>query len=151
MAVIGTMKRVRRFTLFVKTPEKNWLVPLHRDLSVPVREPVEGGGWSHWTTKGGTPYARPPRELLDRLLAVRVHLEETGPDNGALKVVPGSHLTSENEGPRETPTVPRGGAFVMRPSLLHASAKIRSGRRRVLHFVFGPPDPPGGAQWLFSF
>jgi hypothetical protein len=43
--------------------------------------------------------------------------------------------------------VPRGGAMVMRPPLLHASSKSRKDLpRRVLHFVFGPAELPECSQ-----
>jgi hypothetical protein len=39
----------------------------------------------------------------------------------------------------------------MRPLLLHASSKATgTSRRRVLHFVFGPPDLPLGLAWARS-
>lgn len=41
-----------------------------------------------------------------------------------------------------------GAALVMRPLLLHASSKsLGTGRRRVLHFLFGPPSLPHGLRW----
>ena len=44
--------------------------------------------------------------------------------------------------------VPRGGAMVMKPLLLHASSKASiDNRRRVLHFVFGPASLPGPLRW----
>jgi hypothetical protein len=36
----------------------------------------------------------------------------------------------------------------MRPLALHTSSKATgTGRRRVLHVVFGPPELPFGLQW----
>ena len=44
-------------------------------------------------------------------------------------------------------SVPRGGAMLMRPLLLHASSKILAHTpRRVLHFVFAPAIPPDGLR-----
>jgi hypothetical protein len=38
--------------------------------------------------------------------------------------------------------------MAMRPLLLHASSKATgSSRRRVLHFLFGPPALPFGLEW----
>jgi len=38
--------------------------------------------------------------------------------------------------------------LLMRPLLLHASSKSSgSSRRRVLHFLFGPPVLPCGLRW----
>jgi hypothetical protein len=45
--------------------------------------------------------------------------------------------------------VPRGGIMAMRPLLLHASSKASNDSpRRVLHFVYGPPDLPEGLRWV---
>jgi ectoine hydroxylase-related dioxygenase (phytanoyl-CoA dioxygenase family) len=91
-------------------------------------------------------------------LAVRVHLDDCDDRNGALRVVPGSHqlgrLTS-SDAVRERDArgeicvaVPKGGAMLMRPLLLHASSKASiDGTRRVLHFVFGPRKLPHGLRW----
>ena len=39
--------------------------------------------------------------------------------------------------------------MLMRPLLLHASSKATgASRRRVLHFVFGPPALPHGLAWV---
>jgi hypothetical protein len=48
--------------------------------------------------------------------------------------------------------VNRGGALVMRPLILHASSKASAPKaRRVLHFVFGPPQLPFGLEWRWAF
>ena len=45
----------------------------------------------------------------------------------------------------------QGSALVMRPLLLHASSKSKGyGRRRVLHFVFGPRSLPYGLRWQLA-
>ncbi len=31
-------------------------------------------------------------EVLEQLVALRLHIDECGPEDGALKVIPGSHL-----------------------------------------------------------
>jgi hypothetical protein len=42
----------------------------------------------------------------------------------------------------------KGDALAMRPLLLHASSKATgTSRRRVLHFLFAPADPPHGLRW----
>jgi hypothetical protein len=44
--------------------------------------------------------------------------------------------------------VPRARAMLMQPLLLHASSKATgTSRRRVLHFLFGPPALPCGLAW----
>ena len=148
-------------TLFDKSPMKNWLVSLHQDLSIPVQNRVDSPECSGWSEKEGQLYVQPPVGVLERLAAVRVHIDDCTTESGALRVVPGSHsegrLSRERaeelrreSGETEVP-VARGGALVMRPLLLHASSKATSqSPRRVLHFVFGPPKLPLGLEWRWA-
>jgi len=145
-------------TLFDKSPVKNWLVPLHQDLSIPVRERIVHADFVGWSEKEGVLFVQPPVAVLQSLVAVRVHLDEAGPGSGALRVVPGSHRggrLSEAEARRRHQAngevecfAKQGDAFLMRPLLLHASSKATEHvRRRVLHFLFGPPGLPYGLRW----
>ena len=40
-------------TLFDKSPGKNWLVALHQDLSIPVRDRVQSRDCAGWSEKEG--------------------------------------------------------------------------------------------------
>jgi hypothetical protein len=148
-------------TLFDKSPTKNWLVALHQDLSIPVRDRVDGPECSGWSEKEGQLYVQPPVSVLEQLVAVRVHVDDCPVEGGALRVVPKSHaegrlnkeeaeaLRSQN-GETVVPVGP-GGVLVMRPLLLHASSKATShDPRRVLHFVFGRPKLPLGLEWRWA-
>ncbi len=145
-------------TLFEKTVDKNWLVPLHQDLSIPVRERCDNIHLSGWSHKEGILYVQPPIEVLENLVAVRIHIDNCSSDNGALRVVPGSHdrgrisladiATLKTVNGEQLCEVKQGGALVMRPLLLHASSKATNpNRRRVLHFLFGSASLPLGLQW----
>ena len=145
-------------TYFEKSVDKNWLVPVHQDLSIPVRERVGHPALRGWSEKEGTLFVQPPAELLETLVAVRVHLDPCLEHDGALQFVPATHTRGRIEaaeasrlrqdGALVTRTVERGGALVMRPLALHTSSKATgTSRRRVLHFVFGPPTLPYGLQW----
>ena len=81
--------------------------------------------------KAGVLHVQPPPEVMNGILAIRLHLDESGIDNGSLRVIAGSHregrLSTERIGSWDkeksvTCTVPKGGALVMRPLLLHASS-----------------------------
>jgi hypothetical protein len=150
--------QVVQCTLFAKSVEKNWLVSLHQDLSVPVAGRVESSQCSGWSQKEGDLFVQPPIAVLEDIVAIRVHLDDCDESNGALRVVSGSHrlgrLTSSaaieerNRCGECSVAVARGGVMVMRPLLLHASSKASSDApRRVLHFVFGPSDLPEGLRW----
>lgn len=145
-------------TYFEKSAGQNWLVAMHQDLSIPVAERVSGSGLQGWSEKEGELFVQPPTAVLERLVAVRLHLDECSPTDGPLRVVPGSH-TSGRLGPDAASrrrdlhgevvcTARRGDVLVMRPLLLHASSKAHgTSRRRVLHFLFGPRHLPLGLAW----
>ena len=145
-------------TLFDKTPQRNWLVALHQDLSIPVRTRVSDPLLTIWSKKEGHNFVQPPTEVLERLLAVRVHIDDCGQENGPLRVVPGSHHSGRvsdadarqlRKTHGEVPCVAKSGdALLMRPLVLHASSKaLTPKRRRVLHFLFGPQSLPYGLEW----
>jgi ectoine hydroxylase-related dioxygenase (phytanoyl-CoA dioxygenase family) len=145
-------------TLFDKSPGKNWLVALHQDLSIPVRQRTTHPDCTGWSEKEGVLFVQPPISVLNSLVAVRVHLDECGRGAGALRVVPSSHRNgrlTEGEAREQRRAhgevelfANRGDALLMRPLLLHASSKATAAvRRRVLHFVFGPPELPHGLTW----
>ena len=156
--VLGETARLRRSIFFDKTPEANWKAPWHQDFSIAVKARVETEGFSDWTIKEGVPHVLPPREFLDCSLTLRVHLDPCPEDNGALRVLPGSH----NQGPYSTQALyqitrsaesfvcgfPAGGLLLMRPLLLHSSASAaQPTRRRVLHLEFCAGTLPEALQW----
>ena len=145
-------------TYFEKSTSRNWLVPVHQDLSIPVADHVEHASLSGWSRKEGILYVQPPVELLEQLVAVRLHIDACGAGDGPLRVIPGSHLYGRMEAKAAAAarhaqteficTAERGSAMAMRPLLLHASSRSTGGgMRRVLHFLFGPRILPFGLQW----
>lgn len=144
-------------TYFEKSRDQNWLVALHQDLSIPVRARLAHADLTGWSHKEGQWYVQPPPALLDELVAVRLHLDACGADDGPLQVVAGSHRHGRLPAVQQaalaqagrTPClVDQGGVLLMKPLLLHGSSKATgSGRRRVLHFLFGPPTLPAGLAW----
>lgn len=156
--IIGPDLVAVQCTYFEKSATRNWLVPLHQDVSIPVAARVDDASLSGWSCKEGAWYVRAPLPVLEKLIAVRVHLDPCGPDDGPLRVVPGSHLHAvvsdaaavalRDDIGEVTCLVPQGAVLVMRPLLLHASSKGGgAGRRRVLHFVFGPRALPAPLEW----
>ena len=145
-------------TYFEKTLARNWLVPLHQDLSIPVAQRVDHPALQGWSEKDGALFVQPPAHLLQELLAVRLHLDPCQAEDGPLRVVPATHqagvLTPRNaqalrDASGEVSCLADvGTALAMRPLLLHASSKSTSSRqRRVLHFVIGPATLPWGLAW----
>ena len=155
--VLGPNAFAVRGLLFDKTPEANWMVPWHQDLTITVQERLEAEGFGPWTIKGGVVNVQPREDVLRGILAIRIHLDANDHQNGPLRVIPGSHklgrLTAEQiakwdkSGSVEC-LVPRGGALLMRPLLLHASSACLSPKsRRVIHLEYSSEDLPDGLRW----
>jgi hypothetical protein len=134
-------------TLFDKSPDANWLVVWHQDTALPLVERREVAGWGPWSKKAGIDYAHAPAAALSRIVALRVHLDDSTWDNGPLRVLPGTHKSGvlSDEQIRDAArsidavacTVERGGVVVMRPLLVHASSKATAeAPRRVLHLEY---------------
>lgn len=147
-----------RAIFFDKSPEANWLVPWHQDLTLAVKERSDVPGFGPWSTKEGVPHVQPPVELLEQMLTLRLHFDETTAANGALQVLPGSHqsgrLSTEQlqQLRRDIPaflcTAAPGDALLMRPLLAHASARATvPGHRRVLHLEYAGFSLPAGLDW----
>lgn len=145
--VVGGIAAPFRATLFDKSPASNWLVVWHQDTALPLRERREVEGWGPWSKKAGIVYAHAPASALEKVIALRLHLDDSTAENGPLRVLPGTHrsgvLTDEQiekltrEVPEEVCVVGAGGVVAMRPLIVHASSKARSPvRRRVLHIEY---------------
>ncbi len=148
-----------RGILFDKTPDANWLVPWHQDLTICVQERIDVPGFGPWTVKAGVHHVQPPVEFLGRMLAIRIHLDDCNEDNGALRVIPDSHRLGRLTGaqiedavaatPAVTCAATAGSALLMRPLLLHASSPARlPSHRRVIHVEFAATELPSGLRWL---
>ena len=147
-----------RAIFFDKTPETNWLVPWHQDLTLALRASADVPGFGPWSTKDGIPHVQPPVELLQQMLAFRLHFDDADESNGALRVLPGSHrmgrLSAEriqqlrSEQADFLCAVSAGDALLMRPLLLHASGRSSSSQhRRVLHIEYAGFPLPDGLNW----
>jgi len=157
--VLGPSTFVVRSIFFDKTPDANWKVAWHQDLTIAVRQKIEVAGFTAWSVKDGVAHVQPPVEVLEQMLALRLHLDDCGPANGPLQVIPGSHKSGRlnarqisewrDRQPAEICSVSRGGALLMRPLLLHASSPATEPKhRRVLHLEFAAEPLPCGLQWL---
>ncbi len=157
-AWVGDDAFVVRGILFDKTPSANWKVAWHQDLTVAVREPRSAPDFGAWSTKEGVLHVQAPAHVLERMVAIRVHLDDCGLDDGPVRVLPGSHRHGrlsatqikawiERAEPVACP-VERGGILAFRPLLLHASSPATSpGHRRVVHLEFASGSLPHGLEW----
>jgi ectoine hydroxylase-related dioxygenase (phytanoyl-CoA dioxygenase family) len=99
---------------------------------------------------------QPPLNFLEPNFTIRIHLDDTTAGNGALRVIPKSHLKGilrpENiDGIRNAEIVcdvPKAGIMIMRPLLLHASNRTTNNqKRRVIHIEFSNKNLPSPLEW----
>lgn len=147
-----------RAIYFDKSLDANWFVSWHQDVTIAVDKEVELPGYGPWSMKEEVPHVQPPVELLENMLAVRIHFDDADETNGALRVVPGSHrygrLTSEQVQQQLASQAEHlccasaGDALLMRPLLLHASSRSTAPRhRRVLHIEYAGLTLPPELNW----
>jgi ectoine hydroxylase-related dioxygenase (phytanoyl-CoA dioxygenase family) len=136
-----------RATLFDKSPDANWMVMWHQDTALPLSNRKEKPGWGPWSVKEGITYAHAPTCALDKVVALRIHLDASTQMNGPLRVLPGTHslgvLTDDEVSRLAAERKPvdclasPGAVFVMRPLLIHSSSKAQiEAPRRVLHIEY---------------
>jgi hypothetical protein len=148
-----------RAIFFDKNAGANWSIPWHQDMAITVAERIDAPGFGPWSVKEGIVHVQPPCEILAKMVTMRLHLDDCFAENGALKVVSGSHLQGElsteaiNDWVENTASVtceiPKGGGLVMRPLLLHASTRVTNPtHRRVLHVEYATSELPNGLRWF---
>lgn len=145
---------------FDKPKQSNWFVSYHQDLTISVDRKLSLEGFGPWTVKQDQFAVQPPLEMLEKGFTIRIHLDDTTEENGALKIIPRSHLkgvyrpetidwTIEEEFSCD---VPAGGIMIMKPLLLHSSSRTTNGnRRRVVHVEFSNRELPKELNWSERF
>lgn len=147
-----------RSIFFDKTPEANWLVPWHQDLSISVKRRLDVPGYDPWSMKDGIPHVQPPMKILEAMVTLRLHLDDCGESNGALRVIPGSHRSGRLNATKiaeirsqhaEIACPARAGdALLMRPLLLHASSEASApAHRRVIHLEYATCSLAESLEW----
>jgi ectoine hydroxylase-related dioxygenase (phytanoyl-CoA dioxygenase family) len=159
--ILGAQAMLVRGLMFDKSPESNWGIFWHQDLSIAVRQKEDVPDFGPWSIKAGIQHVQPPAGILQKMLTVRLHIDDCMESNGALRVLPGSHRSSrlnmfESENLQQntdpaTCCVKSGGAVMMRPLLLHSSHRATdAARRRVIHLEFAAEPLPEPLQWYSS-
>ena len=147
-----------RTVAFNKSDSANWGVPWHQDRVIAVNDKVDVEGYHNWTNKSGTWHCEPPEAILDSMLFVRVHLDETNQSNGAMEISVGSHKggivpsakaeETANTYPIEVCDAKRGDVLILKMLTLHCSrpATIQS-ERRVLRIDLSSSVLPSPLLW----
>lgn len=141
---------------FDKPEESNWFVAWHQDLTISVDKKIDIEGFSPWTTKQNQFAVQPPLNILQDNFTIRIHLDNTNEANGALKVIPKSHLKGLYRPEKidwsiETDIiccVKKAGIMLMKPLLLHSSGRTTNNeQRRVIHTEFRRSPLSGNLNW----
>jgi len=152
--VLGAECGLVRALFFDKPPGRTWGLPWHRDRTIAVRQHrLRCAPFAKPTVKAGVPHVEATADVLDRMLTLRLHLDDANAENGALRVMPGSHA----EPPQSPPDgfvlieAAAGDCLAMRPLLSHSSAPSQEGsprHRRVIHLEFAADRSlPGDYEW----
>ena len=159
-AVLGTEARAVRAILFDKQPGANWGVGWHQDLTIAVKQRVDVAGFTAWTEKAGVPHVQPPAEILEGMLTLRLHLDATDADNGALIVAPGSHsfgrlpetwAAADSNTAAIVCAAAAGDVLAFRPLLMHMSRKsAHPSHRRVIQIEYAAAPLPPPLLWYES-
>ena len=154
--IFGDSYFVVKSIYFDKPEESNWFVSYHQDLTISVDKRIDIEGYGPWTIKQNQFSVQPPVGLLQDNFTIRIHLDKTDENNGALKVIPKSHLkgiyrpetidwTIETE---NICRVSKGGIMLMKPLLLHSSSRTtNNSKRRVIHIEFSKSSLPKNLEW----
>ncbi len=144
---------------FDKNAAQNWLVNWHQDLPINVEKRKAIKGYTAWSQKEEVLSVCPPDEIAFGRFSLRIHLDPTDEQNGALKVILGSHKSRHNSESIAMITqnsipflcnVPAGGVHILHPMILHASEKVKAdskNRRRVIHLEFSNQELAEGLTW----
>jgi len=135
---------------FDKRSDANWAVPAHQDVVVPVPFSADLAGVRNLRHRHGLTYGEPADHVLQELVALRVHFDDAGPENGGLSIVHGSHSLGRLSGaeilriPSESYTrydCRAGDVLLMRPLAVHRSGRAAlPTHRRVLQVLYGPRE-----------
>jgi len=150
-----------RVLYFDKSEAANWSVPWHQDRTIAVASRADVPGYAAWSIKDGTVHVEPAVDILLGMIALRLHLDACGSDNGALLAVRGSYrggrVAARDIGKRvdagdiATYAARSGDVIAMRGLTLHASRRSTAPRhRRVLHVDYATVDLPPPLAWAMT-
>ncbi|HTG56544.1 MAG TPA: phytanoyl-CoA dioxygenase family protein [Niabella sp.] len=155
-SVFGENYFIVKSIYFDKPPGSNWYVSYHQDLTISVDQKADMPDFGPWTVKQNQFAVQPPIFILENNFTIRIHLDDTTEENGALKVIPGSHQkgiyrpeTIDWATEREVScAVPKGGIMIMKPLLMHSSGRTTNNKkRRVVHIELSAAELPESLRW----
>ncbi|EBA13005.1 phytanoyl-CoA dioxygenase family protein [Roseobacter sp. CCS2] len=147
-----------RLVAFDKTATSNWGLPWHQDRVIAVNQKHDVPGYGNWSCKKGVWHCEPPVSLLKEMLFVRVHLDDTSEEDGAMEIALGSHrdgkvMADQSQAvadryPKHVCPAQRGDILILDMLTLHRSlpATVPS-TRRTLRIDYAAVDLPPPLAW----
>ena len=142
---------------FDKPPRANWTVNWHQDLTINLTNRIEVENFKNWRVKDERTVVQPTKEILESIFTIRIHLDDCTKENGALRVIEGSHKVGvinikewmkTRNGREKICEVKKGGIVIMKPLILHSSRRAENNKnRRVIHIEFTDKELPIGLYW----
>ncbi|WP_372716513.1 phytanoyl-CoA dioxygenase family protein [Novipirellula sp.] len=154
--ILGDQFGLVRVLFFDKPPDRTWTLPWHKDTAIAVGDNSHRSErFSRPTVKSGVPHVVASDDVLRQMLTLRLHLDDVTDQNGPLRVIPGSHVSSTSGGAGVEAAVTihaaAGDMLAMRPLITHSSGSSKPGttrHRRILHLEFAADRHlPDGFQW----
>lgn len=154
--ILGDDFFVVKSIYFDKPATSNWYVSYHQDLTISVDKKLELDNFGPWTKKQNQFAVQPPIDILENITTIRIHLDDTDENNGALRAIPKSHLKkiyrpetiNWNIETENICCVKQGGIMLMKPLTLHSSNRTTNNKkRRVIHLEFANIELPKELRW----
>ncbi|WP_371225929.1 phytanoyl-CoA dioxygenase family protein [Roseovarius sp. 2305UL8-3] len=151
-------QRPVRLLSFDKSDGSNWAVPWHQDRIIATATRADVAGFGNWSQKSGTWHCEPPEALLQNMLFVRLHIDPSTVENGAMEIAEGSHLRGILPGDQAAEVATRhktwvttakpGDVLILHMLTLHRSGRASdTGGRAALRIDFSPDDLPAPLAW----
>jgi ectoine hydroxylase-related dioxygenase (phytanoyl-CoA dioxygenase family) len=152
---IGPNYRCISSTYYDKPPGSKWELGFHQDVHIHLKYKLDDIRFRSWIQRDKYYQVQPPIEVLENIVAIRIHLDDCKIENGALRIIPESHKMGlinmadykiENIVDIE---MKEGDILKISPLLLHASGDNSTGeRRRVIHLEFSNINLPWYEEYL---
>jgi ectoine hydroxylase-related dioxygenase (phytanoyl-CoA dioxygenase family) len=147
-----------RAIAFNKSPDSNWALGWHQDRTIATKSRAEAKGFGPWSVKDGLHHVEPPFDLINRMITLRLHLDDAGKNNGALLVAPNSHRLGRISHDEIDAVAQRcgsercdakaGDGWLYATPILHASGRSsEDAERRVLQLDFSKDTLPQPLEW----
>lgn len=146
---------------FDKPPNANWIVNWHQDITINVTGESDNPEYTKWRKTKKRTAVRSPSDILEKMFTIRIHLDDCSEKNGALRIIPKSHLqgviqmkniTTAIKATEKICKVKKGGILLMKPMVLHSSKRVENEmNRRIIHIEFSSNELAEGVNWLERF